>query len=125
MPTDYGVTSTKFGYVTLRKDVMCPRRFEKILVMLRKDIICPLPFLKKSLRNATFSISYFIICCISASVQSLRGFMILKSSSLWLPTCGGQLLLKAQRLLLRMQSLLNRGTVLNRLIFPHHCRHRS
>ena len=92
MPTDYGVTSTKFGYVTLRKDVICPRRFEKKSRYVTQRHHMPTSILKKSLRYATCSIYYFFICCIYASVQSLRGFMNLKreqlalAANLWWPT---------------------------------------
>ena len=53
MPTDYGVTSTKFGYVTLRKDVMCPRRFEKKSCYVPQRHHMPMSIFKKivTLRN--------------------------------------------------------------------------
>ena len=119
MPTDYGVTSKKFGYVTLRKDIICPRRSEKNsrYVTQRRhmptSIFCAVTRCCFSFAEAimqtlldAFSAanltllasSIYVIRSSSASVQSLRDFMNLNSEQLslaanfWWPTFGGQLL---------------------------------
>ena len=113
MPTDYGVTLTKFGYITLRKDIICPHPFEKFTryVMQRRhmptsifgavtrccfsvaEAIMQTLLDAFSAANLTLLVSciYFIRSS-SASVHSLRGFMNLNSEQLalaanfWWPT---------------------------------------
>ena len=113
MPTDYGVTAKKFGYVTFRKDIICARRFDffsRYVTQRRHmptSILCAVTRCCFSIAEAimqtlldAFSAAnltllascVFLICLSSASVQSLMGFMNFNSEQLalaanfWWPT---------------------------------------